>query len=199
MIPPPEGGRGIIMAAEGSERITLLLQRMSAGDESAREKVFQAIHAELHRRARGLLGARSRDHSLQASALVNETYLKLVQHEGVQWESRKHFFCVAAKAMRSVLVDHARGKARRKRVPLEDDSSFSSLVDRFEERATDLLALDRALEALAREDDQAARVVELRFFAGLTAAETARVLDLSVRTVDRDWEFARAWLRDRMS
>jgi RNA polymerase sigma factor (TIGR02999 family) len=177
---------------------TVLLQRLSSGDAGASEPLYQLLYGELRATAQHALRSERSDHTLQPTALVHEAFLKLVDPSGVApeiaWESRAHFLGVAARAMRQVLVDHARKRRSEKRdaggerVPLDDD-----LVS-FEASAIDLLALDEALGKLAAHDTELARLVELRFFGGLTVEETGRVLGLSVRQVEGAWITARAWL-----
>lgn len=180
----------------GDPPLTVLLRRMSAGDHDAGDRALALLHGHLRALAGTLLAGQPDGHSLQVSALVNEAYLRLARGAG-GWNDRRHFLRVAARAMRSVLVDHARHAGRAKRQPAHD--GLDALVRSYAERAHDLLDLDRALERLAAIDTQAARTVELRFFAGLTVDETARVLEISRRTVERDWAFARAWLRTEMA
>lgn len=183
------------MADDEDEDITLLLRRMAEGDAEAGERLFRAVHAHLKAQARSLMRGQPAGHSLQASALVNEAYLKLARRRDGGWQDRQHFFCTAARAMRSILVDHARGKARAKR---QAPDALDVLADRYEERAIDLLALDESLGRLQAQDPEAAQVVELKFFVGLTTEETAELLGVAPRTVERLWEFARAWLRTRL-
>jgi len=173
---------------------TQLLQRLNAGDARASEELFRLLYSELRSTADRAMRSERPDHTLQPTALVNEAFLKLVDQTGVAWESRAHFLGVAARAMRQVLVDHARRRQTEKRgaaqarVPL-DDALLS-----FETRAIDLVALDEALERLAAHDAELAKLVELRFFGGLTVEETGRALGLSVRQVEGAWITARAWL-----
>ncbi len=181
-------------------RITDLLRRMSRGDAEAESALLAFLYEELHRVARACMRGQPPGHTLQATALVHEAYLRLVRLRDFPWKDRDHFLAVAARAMRSVLVDHARGKGRakrggknRRRHPLD------SVVVSYEERALDLLALNDALERLAGLDAQAAKVVERRFFGGMTVEEVARGLGVSVRTVERDWEMARTWLHRALS
>lgn len=177
-----------------SGELTTLLRAWSEGDEHAFEQVIPLVYGELHRMAlRSLAGERSP--SLQATALVNEVCVRLIGWDEVRWENRRHFFAVSAQMMRRVLVDIARkrGAARRGgpeavRVPLDD-------IDvAIPEPDADLVALDGALERLAIEDPRKARVVELRFFGGLSMDEVAQTLGVSLRTIHNDWAFARAWL-----
>ena len=178
------------------ENVTALLRAWASGDPEAGERLLPVVYRELRRQAAGYLRRERRDHTLPATALVHEAYLRLVG-ERAPWENRNHFFGVAARVMRQVLVDHARrhGAAKRggawTRVSLEGAEGAS----RTPERSIDLVALDRALEELAAIDAGKARVVELRYFAGLSLEETAETLGVSPSTVTREWRMARAWLR----
>ncbi len=179
-----------------STSITLLLERWSAGDQAAGNELFPLIYAELHRLAEGCLARHAGERVLQPTALVHEAFLKLVAPAERHYASRAHFLGMAAKAMRSVVVDQARARGAEKRgggmrrLTLTEDA----LV--VEEQAHHLLALDEALDRLAALDEQLARIVELRFFGQLTHDEIAEVLGVSSRTVERGWRTARAWLHD---
>jgi RNA polymerase sigma-70 factor, ECF subfamily len=175
--------------------VTSLLRGWSDGDEHAFERLMPLVYDELHRMALRYLAGERSDVTLQPTALVNEVCLRLLGWDQVRWQSRGHFFGVSAQMMRRVLVDIARrrhaerrGGAGAVRVPLEDVDVPAA------ERDADLVAIDHALEELATEDPRKARVVELRFFGGLSVDETAGALGVSVRTVQNDWAFARAWL-----
>jgi RNA polymerase sigma factor (TIGR02999 family) len=181
------------LAPSGS--VTGLLQAWRAGDEAALERLTPLVYQELRRIARRSLRSEREGHSLQATALVHEAYLRLVDARHVDWHDRVHFFAMAARLMRRVLVDHARARRRGKRgkgaVPLPlTDAKGASLG-----KGEDLVALDDALRALATLDRRKSHVVELRFFGGLSVAETAAALSVSADTVMRDWKLARAWLR----
>ena len=174
--------------------VTVLVKRMSSGDAEAGAELYALLRDELRRLAEGQFRkAAPRDHTLQPTALVHEAWLRLVG-AGADYEGRQHFLAVAARAMRSVLVDHARRRqslkrgGEHKRVPMDD------VVPIFEERSANLLALDEALLRLAERDNRRARVVELRFFGGLTIEETADLMETSTATVQRDWQMARLWL-----
>lgn len=173
--------------------ITQLLNQRE--DEAAGDRLFRLVYAELHRQATQLMRKQDRGHTLQATALVNEAYLKLAGSDDMRWECRSHFFSVAARAMRSILIDHARTKSRQKRggemvrVPIDEISVL------YESRAVDLIQLDDALEQLSSRDALAARIVELRFFGGVTLVDIARLQGVSIRRIERNWEFARSWLR----
>lgn len=179
--------------------ITQLLADGKDGDQQALDRLLPLVQAELHRIAANHLRRERRDHTLQPTALVNEAYLRLVEQQKRSFENREHFFALAATMMRRVLLNHAEAHRAAKRggghekVPLDD----GLLV--FEERAIDLVALDAALDRMDAVDPQKRRIVELRFFAGLTNAEIARVLGTSERTVERGWSFARAWLHKEIT
>jgi RNA polymerase sigma factor (TIGR02999 family) len=174
--------------------LTELLLRWSGGDASALNELTPAIYDDLRKLARALLSRERSDHTLSATALVHEAYLKLIDQRRVHWENRAHFFGAAAHIMRRVLVDHARARQTSKRggsVAKIAISESAALVDGLSE---DLLDLDAALEALAATDPRKARVVEMKCFAGMTSREMAAALDVSDATVERDWTLARAWL-----
>ncbi len=180
------------------QEVTRWLVAWGDGDRAALDHLIPLVHEELHRLAKRYMGQErrraGRGVSLQTTVLVNEAYLRLIDVGNVQWQNRAHFFAIAAQLMRRILVDYARehGSHKRggdaRRVPLEEAASFSV------ERAPDLVALDDALDALARIDERKGRVVELRFFGGLRVEETAEVLNVSPQTVMRDWRLAKAWL-----
>ncbi|MCK6445787.1 MAG: ECF-type sigma factor [Planctomycetes bacterium] len=173
---------------------TLLLRRLEAGDASAHEPLLQMLYRELHKLAEQSMRAERANHTLQATALVHEVWLRLVGDESRAWRDRSHFLCSAAQAMRRVLVDHARRKRAEKRGAGQERVTLDDALASYEERALDVLALDQALEKLATKDQELARIVELRFFAGLTTEETGKALGLSVRQVEGAWVAARAWL-----
>jgi RNA polymerase sigma factor (TIGR02999 family) len=178
-----------------SRNITQLLKEWSAGDQRALDTLTPLVYEELRHQAARYLRRERPGHTLQTSALINEAYLRLIDAKEVQWQNRAHFFGVAANLMRRILVDHARRRDALKRgglnIPLPLDGSLA-VADQTE---VDLLAIDQALDKLATLDQQQARVVELRFFSGLTVDETAAALGVSAKTVKRDWSVARAWLR----
>ncbi|MCZ2148783.1 MAG: sigma-70 family RNA polymerase sigma factor [Bryobacterales bacterium] len=178
--------------------LTQLLQRWTAGDEQAFEELVPLVYEELRRLAKVMLAREKPGHTLNCTALVHEAYLRLVGRSTTDWESRSQFFGAAARAMRRVLVDHARARHAKKRgdgvTPLElDEASLSIEMD------LDVLSLDRALEELAALDPERAKVVELRYFGGLSIEETAALTRTSPATVKRDWLAARAWLFRRMT
>ncbi len=181
------------------ECISQLLLRWSDGDSSAREKLMPLVYNELRRLARKYLRHERANHTLQPTALVNEAYLRLVDQHSVLWQNRAQFFGLAAKLMRNILVDHARSREAAKRGGQHYSLSVSELDRVSKSSEVDLVVLHEALERLAAYDNQKSRIVELRFFGGLTIEETAEVLDISHATVERDWKMARAWLRRELS
>lgn len=187
------------MTGAPTPNLTVLLQAWSRGDAAAGERLLPLVYEELHRQAAGYLRRERRGHSLQPTALVNEAYLRLVGHDA-GWQNRAHFFAVAAQVMRHVLVDRARRRRAGKRggdwtrITLDDAVAGTA----FRDAELDLVELDEALQELAAMDAAKARLVELRFFGGLTAAEAAAVMGVSESTVTRDWRVARAWLHRRL-
>lgn len=178
-----------------ADSVTTWLHRLRDGDPEALDRLLPLVYDELRAIARSQLRRERPDHTLGATGLVHEAYLRLSGREGLAPADRRQFFAIAAQAMRRVLIDYARTRKRKKRgggQPLEPIDEHLLLSD---EAADEVLALDAALERLARANERAARVVEQRFFAGLTLAETADVLGISMKTVQRDWLVARAWLR----
>jgi RNA polymerase sigma factor (TIGR02999 family) len=178
------------------QNITEILREWSGGKQEALDELMPLVYAELHRQAARYLRRERPDHTLQTTALINEAYLKLIDQKNVNWESRTHFFAIAAQAMRRILVDYAKTRNREKRggaaenLPLEE----ALQVQAKEENSVDLITLDAALTRLADIDEQQARVVELRYFADLSLEETAEALRVSRATVARDWSVAKAWL-----
>ena len=177
---------------EGSE-ITQLLNAWCRGDEDALQQLAALVEAELHRLARVYLRKEGPDTTLQPTALVNEAYLRLIEWNTVGWQNRAHFYAVAAKMMRRVLVTQAIGRRRQKR---GGGAVLVSLAEADEatDRSAEVIALDEALQLLAKFDGRKSQIVELRFYGGLNAEETAEVLGISPRTVHREWDLARAWL-----
>ena len=182
------------MTKPPSNEITDLLVAWGNGDRQALERLAPLVHAELYRLARRYMSKESRGHTLQATALVNEAYLRLIDWQNVRWQNRAHFFGVSAQLMRRILVDYARSRNYQKRgggavvVSLDEAAVISR------DRAGDFVALDDALNSLAIIDERKSRIVELRFFGGLSVEETAEVLKISPRTVAREWSLAQAWL-----
>jgi RNA polymerase sigma factor (TIGR02999 family) len=182
-----------------TEEITVLLNRMGDGDAVAPEELLPLVYDDLRRLAQSYLSKERPDHTLQATALVHEAYMRLVDWQNASWQNRAHFFSVAANVMRRVLVDHARRKNAEKRGGLDQKLSLDEAVSFAQEREVDLVALDDALADLEKIDARQAKVVELRFFGGLTIEETAEALRVSPATVKNEWTFAKAWLRTRLS
>jgi len=187
------------MAQPSPHEVTQLLLDWSNGDQLALDKLMPLVHTELRRLAHHYMGRENQGHTLQTTALVNEAYLRLVGQKESHWENRAQFFGLAAQLMRHVLVDHARSHAYAKRgggaqrVPLEEAAVLSP------ERGAELVALDEALKKLERDYPRQCRIVELRYFGGLTVEETAEVMKVSPETVMRDWKVAKARLRREMS
>ena len=181
-----------------SGEVSLLLRAWSDGDREALDKLTPIVYEELRRLARHYMRGERPGHSLQTTALVNEAYLRLVDYKRMQWQNRAHFFAVSAQAMRRILVDHARRRNLKRgqglqRVSLDQTAVIST------EKEEELIKLDDALRALSEVDPRKSRVVELRFFGGLSVEEVAEVLQVSPVTVMRDWSTARAWLYREMS
>ena len=174
--------------------VTALLAELGKGNQTAAEKLIPLVYDELKRLARAHMRRERADHTLQTTALVHEAYLKLVRQEEVRWQGRSHFFGIAAHVMRRILIDHARGHLRKKRggadivLPLDEVVAFSP------EHSQELVRLDEALDRLATLDSRQSRIVELRFFGGMSVEETASYLGISAKTVKRDWALAKAWL-----
>lgn len=179
--------------------ITEMLKACSGGNREAMDRLVPLVYQELHRQAHRYLSHERSNHTLQTTALVHEAYLRLIEQRFVDWQNRAHFFGMAANMMRRILVNYANQAHRLKRggadenLPLEEALCVAS-----EEQDVDLLALDRALNELARLDERQANIVELRYFSGLSIEETAEVLDISPATVKRDWSMAKAWLRSEL-
>jgi len=194
----------VIVAGEGklspasSTQINRLLADWGQGNEDARDELIPLIYNELRRIARRNLWRERPDHTLQSAALVNEAYLRLVRKEPPEWQNRAHFFGAAAQMMRHILVDHARNRLAAKRGAGAPRLSLDPEVALPQEPEVDVMALDGALNKLAGLDPKASRLIELRFFGGLSIEETAVAMGISPRTVKRDWAAARAWLRLEM-
>lgn len=173
-----------------------MLNAISAGSESAPEKLLELVYDDLRRLAAAYMQNERGDHTLQATALVHEAFVRLVDWKNVSWESKAQFFAIAAQVMRKILIDHARVKKAQKRggqkIALDDAVSFTT------EKEFDLLALEEALRSLETIDARQARIVELRFFGGLTVEEVAEVLNISESTVKREWKTAKAWLKTQL-
>ncbi len=181
--------------------ITLLLARVQNGDKEAEEKLISQVYGELRKLAAAYLRRERPDHSLQPTELVNEAYLKFADLNRLRWQDRSHFFGVAARLMRQVLVDHARARdaVKRGRHVMVVPISKALVLGRDQDRPSDVIAINDALNALAQKDPRAASVVECRFFGGLSIDETAEALGIAPRTVKRDWQIGRAWLRRELT
>ena len=187
------------MAASSSPQVTQLLLAWRQGDDAALERLIPVVYQELRRLARRYMAGQRPFHTLQPTALVNEVYMRLVDCQVVNWQNRAHFFAVSGNLMRRVLVDHARSKQYQKRGGGAVKVSLDEGLVPVGQPGRDLIALDDALNALAQLDARKSKVVELRFFGGLTTQETAEVLNVSQDTVVRDWRFAKAWLQNEMT
>jgi RNA polymerase sigma factor (TIGR02999 family) len=184
--------------ADPSE-VTLLLAEARGGNREALDALMPLVHAELRAIASRYLGRERVDHTLQPTALVNEAYLRLVDQREMNWHNRAHFFAIAANLMRRILIDHARAHTVAKRGGGARKVSLDEAMTLAGDESAELVALDEALRDLAAFDERKSRVVELRFFGGLSAAEAAEVLGVSEITVHRDWAMAKAWLQREMS
>jgi RNA polymerase sigma factor (TIGR02999 family) len=187
------------MARNSAPGITQLLERWGQGDEAALDELMPLVYGELHLLAGAYLRRERHDHTLQPTALLHEAYLRIVDQRSTRWQNRTQFFGVAAQLMRRILVDHARAHCAAKRggnryhVSLRDVGAFGEQPD------VDLLALHDALNRLAEMDPEQGRIVELRFFGGLTIEETAEVMHVSHSTVERDWKLAKAWIKRELT
>lgn len=187
------------MDEAGRGDVTTLLRAWSAGDADARDRVMEVVYLELRRRAAAYLRRERAGHTLQPTALVHEAYLRLLGQKTVAWQNRAHFFGVASQMMRRILVDRARARKTAKRSGRWAHVTLDASLAEFQPREVDVLDLDSALTDLAVFDPRKARIAELRFFGGLTLSETSRCLGLSVATVEREWQVARAWLFHRLT
>jgi len=187
------------MATRSSQGITHLLERWSQGDEEALDQLMPLVYDELHRLAGAYLRSERREHTLQPTALVNEAYLKLVRQRNIQWQNRAQFFGVAAQLMRRILVDHARANYAEKRGGDRVNVSLKNIGAFGTQLTTDVLALHDVLNRLAEIDPDQSRIVELRFFGGLTIEEAAEVMQVSHSTVEREWKIAKAWLKRELT
>jgi RNA polymerase sigma factor (TIGR02999 family) len=187
------------VAPSDSQEISVLLKAWGSGDQAALDRLTPVVYAELHRMARRHM-RKERENTLQTTALVHEAYLRLVDAKGLACQDRTHFFALSAQIMRRILVDAARARVSAKRggdAPAHDHSeaiNLDEIAGDASQKSTEVLALDQALDDLARVDARKARVIELRFFGGLSVEETAEVLQISPQSVMRDWKLARAWL-----
>lgn len=182
------------MVDDSSHQITLLLLDWSGGDENALEELMPLVYEELRRMARSYMRRQPSGHTFQTTELIHEAYLKIAGNEEKRWQNRAHFFGVAAKAMRHILVDYAKSKHRRKRGGWQDRITFVEDAAVSSGRSDEIIALNDALNQLAVLDGRKVRVVEMKFFGGLKTEEIAGVLKISPETVNRDWQFAQTWL-----
>ncbi|HEU4389593.1 MAG TPA: sigma-70 family RNA polymerase sigma factor [Blastocatellia bacterium] len=180
------------------QNVTQMLKDWRSGDDAAFERLIPVVYDELRRQAATYLRRERPGHTLQATALIHEAYLRLINQENIDWQNRAHFYAIAARLMRQILVDHARKRKAGKRGGSDIKVSLEDAMVVSPGRSVDLVALDEALTGLAALDPQQSRVVELRYFSGLSVEETAEVLGISTRTVKRDWNVAKAWLRERI-
>ncbi|HEX8115949.1 MAG TPA: sigma-70 family RNA polymerase sigma factor [Pyrinomonadaceae bacterium] len=183
-----------MMDSGRQDEVTQILRDWGGGDPQAPERLMPLVYDELRRLARSFLSRERGDHTLQPTALVNEAYLRLVGQRSVSWQNRAHFYGIASRMMRRVLIDHARTHSRDKRGGAAVRLSIEDVQVPIEERAASFVAMDEALEVLAKMDERKSRIVEMRFFGGLSDEEIAEVLGVSTRTVLRDWKTARLWL-----
>jgi RNA polymerase sigma factor (TIGR02999 family) len=183
---------------EPSNEITELLVAWSGGDKKALDELMQIVYEELRRLAHRQLAKERRGHTLQTTALVNEAYLKLVDQKRVKWQGRSHFFALSSQLMRRILVDYARSRQYAKRGGGKSALPLDEALIVAPERASEMIALDEALTELAKHDERKARIVELRFFSGMSIDETSELLGVSPGTVMKDWTLAKAWLQREM-
>jgi len=191
--------KALTMSEQGAEDVTQLLIELSKGNRVTVDLLLPLIYDELRRLAMNYLRRERPDHTLQATALVHEAYLRLVDQTRVNWQNRAHFFGVAAQIMRRLLVDYARKHNAEKRGADFQRLTLDENIEKAVERSEEIVALDRALEALAAIDEQKARIVELRYFGGLTVEETAEVMGVTPITIKRHWRMAKAWLYGQMT
>jgi len=187
------------MPTLSSQEVTQLLADWGKGDRSALDKLFPLVHSELRRIAQRQMSQERPGHTLQATALVNEAYMKLAGQQGFDWQNRAHFFAVCAQVMRHILIDHARAHAREKRGGGAVKVSLNDALVVADDQASHFIALDEALRVLERLDPQKGKIIELRYFGGLSIEEAAEVLNVSPRTVRREWQRAKAWLYRMMT
>jgi RNA polymerase sigma-70 factor, ECF subfamily len=178
---------------------TVMLHRLGEDEREGSEQLLSLLYSELHQLAERMMSNWPQGQTLQATALVSEAYLRLAKTRGRTWANRAHLMSSAGKAMRCVLIDHARRRAQRQGTPTDEATALDRILVTYQDRVIDILALDEALKKLAEFAPEMARAVELRFFAGLTMDEVADVLEMPKRTLEREWEAARAWLFERLS
>ena len=191
-----EAGQILSAMDKTSKNVTQLLQQWGSGDKEALEKLIPMVHDELHRIAARHMRHEKPGHTLQATALLNEAFGKLIEQKEVHWKNRAHFFAIAAQIMRRILIDHAKSRLRVKRGKGGERISLDEVALVTEPRAEELIALDRALNELAEFDPHLSRIVELKFFGGMTTEEIARMEEVSTRSIEREWRKAKAWLYD---
>jgi RNA polymerase sigma factor (TIGR02999 family) len=184
-----------MVSAPPRQEVTQVLVDWNKGDANAPDRLMPLVYEELRKLARNYLQRERSDHTLQATGLVHEAYLRLVDQSSMSWQNRAHFFGVAAQVMRRILVDHARAHRAEKRGGEREKIAFDEALAPSDEKAVDLIALDDALQDLVTFDPRQSRIVELRFFGGLTNEEIGEVLEISPRTIKREWRLAKAWLR----
>jgi RNA polymerase sigma factor (TIGR02999 family) len=189
----------MLLRMSDQPNITELLVGYGRGDKEALDRLMPIVYEELRRQAARYLRREQAGHTLQTTALIHEAYVRLVDQRNVQWQNRAHFFGIAAQLMRRILVDHARTKKRAKRGGSDIRVSLTEATVAVKGQDLDVVAVDEALQRLAAIDEQQSRVVELRFFSGLTVEETAEVMGISPATVKRDWSMAKAWLHRELS
>lgn len=196
-----QGLLGAMMSVKGEDPkdITYYLNRLASGDKAAEDALFALLYPELRRLAGAFMRTERPEHTLQPTALVNEVYMRLVSGPELSFKNRSHFFATAGKAMRRILIDHARARLTEKRGGGKENLELSEQqATETQERLEELIALDRALDKYDKIDDRGRRVVELMHFVGLTVKETAEMLNVSEKTVKREWSFAKAWLLDEL-
>jgi RNA polymerase sigma factor (TIGR02999 family) len=181
------------------QNVTELLTEWGNGDKEALDRILPIVYDELRKQAARYLRRERAGHTLQTTALIHEAYIRLVDQKNVRWQNRAHFFGISAQLMRRILVDHARTKGRVKRGGSDIRVSLDDVNLIAKEKDLDILAVDEALDRLAKIDEQQSKIVELRFFSGLTVEETAEVLKISPATIKRDWSMAKAWLHREIS
>ncbi len=189
----------ISLVATPDQDVTRLLVDWGKGDARAFDELAPLVYEELRRLARSYLRREREGHTLQSTALVHEAYLRMINQQGVTWQNRSHFYGIAAQMIRRILVDHARGRRAHKRGDAAPKITLDEAIGTEQGRDLDLVALDDALNALAEIDPRQSRIVELRFFAGLSVEETAEILEVSQATIKRDWTVARAWLKRELT
>jgi RNA polymerase sigma factor (TIGR02999 family) len=187
------------MAMPSSEEVTQLLVAWNNGDQAALDQLMPLVYRELHRLARRRLGHENAGHTLQTTALVHEAYLRLIGQKEPHWQNRGHFFAIAAQMMRRILVDYARSRRYAKRGGGAEKVSFAEVMAVSSGRPVDVVALDEALTTLAQIDPRKSKMIELRYFGGLSIEETAEVLGVSAGTIKRDWTLAKAWLQGEIN